>query len=239
MPMTVENGVLISAADETDAVIPAGVTTIGRGAFFHCGTLTSVSFPESVTEIGELAFGECHNLTAVTLPESLEILGFCAFTDCDQIKAVTFPESLKEIGDYPFEKTTVLHLPSSVGQITVAPRKKYDYHDDIEALFAVLQHTADARADAEVLFENDLKTFEYKAAAATFLIQLGGSAAAAAFLRRGFKRIASDYTDLRDAHMMRLLLGAQCHSPAQQNTAAQYAKATGQTEICALLEHKQ
>ncbi len=239
MPLQIENGVLLHAQDETDAVIPEGVTAIGNGAFFRCDTLTSVTFPDTVTEIGELAFGECRGLTAVTLPESLECLGFCAFTGCYRIKEAVFPAHLHEIGDYPFEKTAALHLPSSVGQITVAPRKKYDYHDDIEALYALLQHTAEVRADAEGIFENGLKTFEYKASAAIFLMQLGGSEAAAAFLRRGFKRIAADYTDLGDTHMTALLLDADCGTPAQRRAAAQYAKAAGQTEICALLEHKQ
>ena len=239
MPLQIENGVLLHAQDERDAVIPAGVTAIGNGAFFRCDTLTSVTFPETVTEIGELAFGECRGLTAVTLPAALSVLGFCAFTHCDRIKEVVFPAHLYEIGDYPFEKTVALRLPSSVGQITAAPRKKYDYHDDIEALYRLLQHTADVRMEAEIIFENDLKTFEYKASAAIFLMQLGGSTAAAAFLRRNFKRIAADYTDLGDTRMTALLLDAKCETPAQRRAAAQYAKAAGQTEICALLEYPQ
>ena len=36
--------------------IPEGVTSIGKGAFYHCDNLTEVNIPSSVSSIGEKAF---------------------------------------------------------------------------------------------------------------------------------------------------------------------------------------
>lgn len=44
--------------NETDVVIPGGVTEIRWGAFSGCSSLTSVVIPEGVT-IGEEAFEGC------------------------------------------------------------------------------------------------------------------------------------------------------------------------------------
>jgi len=46
----------INDKEITDLVIPEGVTSIGKYAFFDCTGLTSVTIPNSVTEIGEEAF---------------------------------------------------------------------------------------------------------------------------------------------------------------------------------------
>ena len=49
----------------TEYTIPDSVTTIGKGAFYYCGSLTSVTIPDSVNTIGEKAFYECSSLTSV------------------------------------------------------------------------------------------------------------------------------------------------------------------------------
>ena len=46
----------INDKEITDLVIPEGVTSIGKYAFYDCTGLTSVTIPNSVTEIGEEAF---------------------------------------------------------------------------------------------------------------------------------------------------------------------------------------
>ena len=47
-------------------VIPDGVTSIGRRAFWNCSGLISVTIPNSVTSIGSYAFDRCSALTTVT-----------------------------------------------------------------------------------------------------------------------------------------------------------------------------
>jgi hypothetical protein len=52
----------------TEIIIPNGVTTIGKGAFWDCSELTTITIPDSVTTIGESVFRQCSELTTVKLP---------------------------------------------------------------------------------------------------------------------------------------------------------------------------
>ena len=53
----IENGVLKKyKGPGGDAVIPDGVTSIGKSAFSACRSLTGVMIPDSVTEIGDMLF---------------------------------------------------------------------------------------------------------------------------------------------------------------------------------------
>jgi hypothetical protein len=47
-------------------LIPIGVTSIGKRAFYECNDLTSIVIPSSVTSIGEEAFRYCRHLITVT-----------------------------------------------------------------------------------------------------------------------------------------------------------------------------
>lgn len=49
----------------TNLVIPDGVTSVCRYAFYGCSSLSSISIPKSVTNIGQDAFDECSGLTDV------------------------------------------------------------------------------------------------------------------------------------------------------------------------------
>ena len=62
----------------TDLVIPDGVTTIAKGAFFNCASLTSVTIPDSVTTIGERAFSSSTSLTSVKISD---LAAWCAITN--------------------------------------------------------------------------------------------------------------------------------------------------------------
>ena len=53
-----------------NTIIPAGVTSIGYGAFDNCSALTSISIPNSVTTIESYAFNGCSSLTSVTVMAS-------------------------------------------------------------------------------------------------------------------------------------------------------------------------
>ena len=60
-----------------NTIIPNGVTTIGKWAFYKCSSLTSITIPISVTNIEYKAFRDCDSLNTIyikaTTPPSLDI----------------------------------------------------------------------------------------------------------------------------------------------------------------------
>ena len=106
--------------EETDVVIPEGVTSISMFAFdLKEGRvrLTSVKFPSSLTSIGYRAF-YYNQLTSVMLPSSLTSIGKYAFSG-NQLSSVTLPNSLTSIEDWAFSgnQLSSVTLPNSLTSI--------------------------------------------------------------------------------------------------------------------------
>ena len=100
--------------------IPNSVTSIGRYAFSHCDELTSVTISNSVTSIGNNAFEECKKLTSIIIPNGVESIGISAFEGCTGLSSVTIPNSVESIGISAFEGCTGLSsvtIPNSVTYI--------------------------------------------------------------------------------------------------------------------------
>lgn len=76
-------------------VIPDGVTTIGRHAFWSC-KISEVVIPDSVTEIGISAFTESH-IQDFTLGKGMTYIGKYMFSTCKNIKHIHIPSHIKEI----------------------------------------------------------------------------------------------------------------------------------------------
>ena len=65
----------------TTVVVPAGVETIPKNAFFGCSSIITVELPESVTAIGAHAFSDCSSLSTINLPKTqLSQVGENVFT---------------------------------------------------------------------------------------------------------------------------------------------------------------
>jgi hypothetical protein len=45
--------------DETNVIVPEGVTSIGENAFQGCTHIESITLPEGITSIGQWAFSNC------------------------------------------------------------------------------------------------------------------------------------------------------------------------------------
>jgi hypothetical protein len=85
---------------------PAGMTSIGFGAFGDCRNLAcSLVFPAGLTSIGDFAFVACSGLAdSLTFPAGLTFVGECAFDGCRGLTgSLTFPSGLTSIGDNAFD----------------------------------------------------------------------------------------------------------------------------------------
>ena len=121
----IENGVLIKyTGDDTDVVVPEGVTIIGNNSFEFC-ELTSVVIPDGVTAIGGFAFAHCKNLISVSIPDSVTRILDNAFIWCDSLKSLKIPNSVTKIPDNIImgcSSLTGLTLPESINNSPVCTR---------------------------------------------------------------------------------------------------------------------
>ena len=104
--MEIRNNFLLKVYDrdikDGKFVIPDGVTSIKKYAFYGCQSLTSVAIPDSVTSIENFAFHCCNNLTNVTIDNGVTSIGDHAFESCRSLTGITIPDSVTSLGDYAF-----------------------------------------------------------------------------------------------------------------------------------------
>ena len=103
-----------------NVVIPRGVSSIGKFAFYGCSSLTSISIPEGVTSIGSWAFDGCSSLTSISIPEGVSSIEFMAFAGCSSLTSISIPEGVTSIGYDAFggcSSLTTISIPESVSSI--------------------------------------------------------------------------------------------------------------------------
>ena len=102
------------------AIIPNGVTSVGKYAFCACSNLKNITIPESVTSIAEYAFGGCRALTNITIPSSVTSIGDGAFSGCVSLAGIELPGSITAIKRNTFNQCSALKnitIPESVTRI--------------------------------------------------------------------------------------------------------------------------
>lgn len=71
--------------------LPAGLHTIGEGAFMDCGELKRLQIPEGVLYVGRDAFSGCVLLHKLYLPLTIEEIGETAFASCSALSELYYP----------------------------------------------------------------------------------------------------------------------------------------------------
>jgi len=92
-----------------DYTIPAGVTSLGSGAFQYCARLTSVTIPSNVTSIASMAISYCYGLTAIVVSASNPFYS--------SSNGVLFNKMQTTLIQYPAGKTGSYTIPDKVTSI--------------------------------------------------------------------------------------------------------------------------
>ncbi len=82
--------------------LPAGLTSIGKFAFYKCTSLPSITIPASVTTIDEYAFSNCSGLTQFEIPTGISSLSSYLFNGCTGLTEITITSNIASIGSYTF-----------------------------------------------------------------------------------------------------------------------------------------
>ena len=132
----VDNILLKYQGESENVVIPLGVTSISRLAFFNNSRVKNVTMPASVTSIASEAFEWCYNLEKITISDNLTSIGDMAFNNCSKLKSLVIPSGVKSIGKYAFEycyklsKVTILSVGTSFGE-HVFDQHNYDEYPPV------------------------------------------------------------------------------------------------------------
>lgn len=96
--LIVGDGILLDyRGSNANVTIPAGVKTIGAGAFADKSGIMKIILPDSVEVVGESAFSGCKNLSSIEGGNSLKKIKDRAFAGCP-LQNIRIPASVEEIG---------------------------------------------------------------------------------------------------------------------------------------------
>ena len=101
--------------NESEIVIPEGVTTIGKNCFSENSMITSVAIPDSVTCIDYYAFNNCVGLKTVNIPKSVTNIGNKAFYNCKSLQEVYLEDITSWCSVYfPFPESSPLYYTENL-----------------------------------------------------------------------------------------------------------------------------
>ncbi len=110
----IEDGVLKGVdrdhRQESELIVPEGVTCIGRNAFIGCNFVRRIVLPRGVLSIEKQAVWNCIELESFIIPDGVISIGDLAFAACYRLKRVTIPESVQEIGTDAFDECPLEEL---------------------------------------------------------------------------------------------------------------------------------
>lgn len=101
-PLTEADQLYVNNKPIKNLVIPDGVKSISKFAFYGCHEFDSVVLPDSLEKLGNFAFGNCKQITSIRLPKRLRQVGGGAFAYCRKLEEVIITNKWVEIGESSF-----------------------------------------------------------------------------------------------------------------------------------------
>ena len=106
----------------TSVVLPEGMTSIGKNAFYQCSALTSINIPANVASMGDKVFYYCTSLETVTFAAGNQLtgIGTQTFNGCTSLTSINIPATVESIGQYAFfscSALTSITIPTNVESI--------------------------------------------------------------------------------------------------------------------------
>ena len=118
----------------TSATIAAGVTSVGKYAFYNCSSMATVSIPDGVTSVGSYAFYNCSSMATVSIPDGVTEIGNYAFYGCSSLTAINLPEGLTSIGDNAFQGCSNLANVNIPATVTTIGGSAFRYCSKLESI---------------------------------------------------------------------------------------------------------
>ena len=217
MPLDIQNNILLRVNAETSA--------------------QELRVPEGVKTIGYRAFAGCPRLAALTLPISLRMIEDHALDECTMLETLTIPQRVNMIGTNAFSRNTALSFRTNTVSLLVPPRTAYYDSSDASVLADIL-HKKNVH-DTEMLFPM-LRTFEFRSAAAVWLMQELKPRNAAEWLMQNAAGIMEMYLRLGSTGMLHLMLNTKVIPAEMLEKTISLAIEKGDHEIYMMLvNHKQ
>ena len=125
-----DTNVLIVGCKNT--IIPDGIVSIGKAAFYDCNNLVSINIPDGITRIENSAFFSCESLSNVVIPESVEEIGSGAFDYCRSITSLKLPSNLTKINSWTFDNCSGLKSITIPEKVTDIDDGAFSFCDNLE-----------------------------------------------------------------------------------------------------------
>ncbi|MCC8122669.1 MAG: leucine-rich repeat domain-containing protein, partial [Oscillospiraceae bacterium] len=143
--------------------LPAGLTSLGTGAFRECDNLQTVTIEHVNTILMAGLFKDCTALNTVVLAEGITRIPASFFENCTSLEHVTLPNSLREIEYNAFSNCTALSqitLPDGLTSIMFGAFEHCTSLTEITIPASVERMDALAFADSglvSVTLDNDMR----------------------------------------------------------------------------------
>ena len=91
-----------------ELVIPEGVTSIGKYAFYNCDSITSIVFSKTLTDIDRSAFTNVGYIKTLTIPDNVTYIGYYAFEGCASLETLYIGNGITTINRDAFSSCNSL-----------------------------------------------------------------------------------------------------------------------------------